>query len=87
MKTRKKVVDPATNKARVGAVMEVAEAHEPTTRITLDDGAVIRIRLVFPEAVRLDERGPDGKTVYSFNANLATAMDLAEDMVREGGVR
>ncbi len=86
-KIRKSVVDPTTNEARSGTVVEVAEAHEPTARITLKDGTVIRIRLVFLEAIRLDDPGPDGKTAYSFNANLATTIDLAEDMVPEDGVQ
>ena len=86
-KIRKSVVDPTTNEARSGTVVEVAEAHEPTARITLEDGTVIRIRLVFLEAIRLDDPGPDGKTAYSFNANLATTIDLAEDMVPEDGVQ
>lgn len=87
MKIRKKVVDPNTKKAQSGTVVEVAESHEPTTRITLEDGTVIRLRVVFLEAIRLDDPGPDGKTAYSFTANLATTIDLAEDMLPEGGVQ
>lgn len=87
MKIRKRIVDPATNKAQNGTVVEVTEAYEPTARITLEDGTVVRMRVVFLEAVRLDEPGPDGKTAYTFTANLATNIDLAEDMVQEGGIQ
>ena len=85
MEIRKSVVNPQTQEVQHGTVVEFVEAYEPMTRITLTDGTIVRMRLVFLEAIRLDEPGPDGKTAYSFNANISTTTDLAEDMVTEPG--
>jgi len=62
-------------------VIDIVEASEPVTQLSLADGTVARIRLVISEVVRLDEPGPDGNPNYNFNAQLVTNVHPRRDSV------
>lgn len=78
---RKNVPHPETGAPQPGTLVEVVEAKEPTTHLKLDDGTIIRMRLIIAEVVCLDERGPDGKSVYNFNTQIVVNIHHPEDSV------
>ena len=79
MAIRKTRTDPATGKTQAGTLLEIVEAVEPVTRLTLEDGTIIRVRLTVTEVMRLDEPDPQGKPTYGMDNQIAITIIPPED--------
>jgi hypothetical protein len=83
MSIRKAIVNQETGEKQTGTVLEIVDAKEPTTQVTLEDGTIIRFRMTVAEILRLDEPGPDGKPAYQFNTQVTTIIHHPEEQADE----
>lgn len=83
---RKKFRDDA-GKVVSGTLVEVTDARETYSRISLEDGTVIRVRPVIVEVVRLDEKDEHGQPTYKIDGQLVVSIhhptDQSEDEEKE----
>ena len=64
MATRR-INHPRTGKSIDAPVVEIADIRETPTRVTLEDGTVLRLRIDVIEAIRIDgEWDADGHPMY-----------------------
>ena len=71
MSYRKTRPHPQTGEQQSGTVLEIAESSEPVTRLKLEDGTLVRLKISVVEIMLMDDPGPDGKPAYELNASLA----------------
>ena len=70
MSYRKNRPHPQTGEQQSGTVLEIIESSEPVTRLTLEDGTLVRLKVSIVEIMRMDQPDANGKVVYNLNANL-----------------
>lgn len=71
MAYRKTRPHPQTGQQQKGTVLEIVDSTEPVTRLKLEDGTLVRLKISVVEIMLMDDPGPDGKPAYELNANLA----------------
>ena len=81
MAFRKSAPHPQTGEPQNGTVLDILEASEPTIRLRLEDGTLVRIKVSVHEVMRMDEPGSDGKPAFSVNANLTATFVPPEDQL------
>ena len=81
MTIRKRILVPNIDEPKWGTSIEITDAREPVSQITLADGAVARLKLVVLEVLLLDDPGPDGKPSYHFNTQLVANIHHPEELV------
>ena len=79
MSYRKSRPHPQTGEQQNGTVLEIMESSEPITRLTLEDGTLVRVKVSIVEVMRLDQPDANGKAVYDLTANLATSFVTPEE--------
>ncbi len=62
-----------------GTVVEIVDAKEPFSRITLANGAEIEFKMVTSQVVLLDQLGPDGKPQYNITSHMVTNVHHGDD--------
>ena len=70
MSYRKNKLHPQTGEQQSGTVLEIVESSEPITRLTLEDGTLVRLKVSVVEVMRMDQPDANGKVTYDINANL-----------------
>ena len=81
MSYRKSRPHPQTGEQQSGTVLEIMEASEPITRLTLEDGTLVRLKVSIVEIMRMDEPDANGKAVYDINANLTANFVSPEEQL------
>ena len=81
MSYRKKRPHPQTGALQSGTVLEITEASEPITRLKLEDGTLVRLKVSILEIVRMDERDENGNAVYDINVNMTSTFVSPEDQL------
>ncbi len=81
MAFRKKRAHPQTGAMERGTVLDVVESSEPVTRLKLEDGTLVRLKISVIEIMRMDEPGADGKPAYELNANLTANFVSPEEQL------
>ena len=81
MSYRKNRADPLTGKQRSGTVLEITDSSEPVTRLTLEDGTLVRLKVSIVEIMRMDEPDENGKVAYDINANLTATFVPPEEQL------
>ena len=71
MSYRKTRPHPQTGEQQSGTVLEIVESSEPLTRLKLEDGTLVRLKVSVLEIILMDDPGTDGKAHYDINASLA----------------
>ena len=71
MSYRKTRPHPQTGEQQSGTILEIVESSEPLTRLKLEDGTLVQLKVSVLEIILMDDPGPDGKPRYDINASLA----------------
>ena len=70
MSYRKTRPHPQTGEQQSGTVLEVVESREPLSRLKLEDGTLVQLKVSVLEVMLMDDPDPDGKPRYDINASL-----------------
>ena len=78
------IKDPLGNSLAATEV-NIKEAREHFNEITLDDGTVLRMKLVATKAYRLHDRWDNqGNPIYIVNSNNVLVVDKVQDHLKQG---
>ena len=70
MSYRKNRANPLTGEQQSGTVLEITDSSEPVTRLTLEDGTLVRLKVSIVEIMRLAAPADNGTVAYELKANL-----------------
>lgn len=78
---RKVVTDHSGTRVR-GVAVGIKESIERFSEVTLDDGTILKTKVVAVEAIRLDEKDVDGNPMYVLKSQTVVSVfesPLSED--------
>ena len=83
MSYRKTRSHPLTGEQQKGTVLEIVDSTEPVTRLKLEDGTLVRLKISVVEIMLMDDPGPDGKPAYELNASLSANFVPPEEQLND----
>ena len=80
------VKDQKTKEMVDGEIIEIVEAKEPLSYVTLKDGTIITSKLSVTQAIRLvDSWDDEGKPVYALTISGSTIIDSPGHLRNDAG--
>ena len=81
-----RVKDPKTEEMVDGEIIEIVEAKEPLSYVTLKDGTIITSKMSVNQVIRLVDRWDDeGKPVYSIAVSASTTINSLGHRGKDAG--
>ena len=85
MAERKKTIQIPPGETVVGSLVDIVESIERFNEVRLDDGTVLRVKIVTTEVTRIDDRwDEEGNPMYAIKShNVVTVSEAPENLKRK----
>ena len=85
MAERKKTIRIPPGEDVVGSLIDIVESIERFNEVRLDDGTVLRVKLVTTEVTRIDDRwDAEGNPMYAIKShNVVSVVEAPENLKRK----